>query len=204
MSGAERADSVSSDSELLTAAQRGGDEGFTAFEALVARYRDRIYRLALSMTKSESEAEEVVQDAFLNVFRNLDSFKGASSPSTWIYRIATNSALMRMRTRRRKPLLSIEELQPARPARRSIWPSGSWGRQPETAALDRELRGQISAAIAKLPDKYRIVLLLRDVEGLSNAEVAQMIGVTVPTVKARLHRSRLYVRNELEGYFGDK
>lgn len=190
-----------SDRDLIETAQVGGKKGFAAFETLVARYRDRIYRLALGMTKSPSEAEEVVQEAFLNVYRNLDGFRGESTPSTWIYRITTNAALMRLRSKRRKPLLSIEDLEPPQKPRGSIWPAGIWSRKPDEALLDQELRQQIERAINQLPEKYGIVLLLRDVEGLSNTEVAEMVGLTVPTVKARLHRARLVVRGEIERYF---
>lgn len=192
------------DRELILQAQAGGDLGFAAFEALVDRYRDRVYRLAFGMTKSESEAEEVVQDAFLNLFRNLDGFRGDSAPSTWIYRIASNSALMRLRTKRRKPLLSIEDQAPLSAPAQGIWPGGSWSRTPDNQVFDQELRAHIEAAIEELPKKHRIVLILRDVEGFSNAEVAEMLGLTVPTVKARLHRSRLFVRERLEKYFEEK
>lgn len=190
-----------SDRQLIETAQAGGQAGYAAFEQLVERYRDRVYRLAVGMTKSPTEAEEVVQDAFLSLFRNLGTFRGDSTPSTWIYRIATNAALMRLRTKRRKPLLSVEDIDPVQRPQGSIWPAGAWSRRPEEVVLDRELRERIEQAITELPEKYSIVLLLRDVEGLSNSEVAEMIGLTIPTVKARLHRARIFVRNELERYF---
>ena len=192
-----------SDLELIEAAKVGGYE---AFEVLVNRYRDRVYRLAYSMTKNESEAEEVVQDAFLNMLRKLDQFRAEASPGSWIYRVAANSALMRMRAKRRKPLLSLEDQPPAlaRGAKESIWPGGLWSRTPAEAVLRDELRGKIEQAVERLPEKYRLVLLLRDVEGMSNAETADALGLTVPTVKSRLHRSRLFIRGELERYFDEK
>jgi len=193
-------DGEASDGELIRAAQRGGDGGFAAFEILVARHRERVYRLALTLTKSESDAEEVVQEVFLNLFRSLAGFRAESKPSTWIYRIATNSALMHLRGKRRKPLLSIEDNDPPLPER-AIWPAGVWSRAPDDAYLDGELREKIHEAIDRLPEKYRIVLLLQDVEGMSSAEVAETVGATIPTVKARLHRSRLFVRRELRRYF---
>ena len=193
-----------SDLQLFAAAQ-GGD--YAAFEAIVARYHERVYRLVHVMTKSDTDAEEVVQETFLSIFRNLSSFKGESAPGSWIYRVAVNTALMRLRTRRRKPLLSIEDQPPGFEGEEGgggLWPSGDWARQPDDKLLSRELGVRIEAAIAKLPEKYRLVLLLRDVEGQSNDEVAQTLGLTVPTVKARLHRSRLFVRHELDLYFNNK
>jgi RNA polymerase sigma-70 factor (ECF subfamily) len=190
-----------SDLELITQAQSGGEAGFAAFEALVARYRERLYRLAFGMTKDANEAEEVVQDAFLSIYKNLDAFRGESTPSTWLYRVATNAALMRLRTKRRKPLPSLEDLDPIEAPQTSIWPGGRWSLPPEELALKDELRQHLEQAIQELPEKYGIVLLLRDVEGLSTSEVAETVGLTVPTVKARLHRARLFVRQKLERYF---
>ncbi len=192
-----------SDLELFAAA-KAGDYG--AFEAIVQRYSDRVYRLAHGMMKSSAEAEEVVQDTFLNVFKSLDSFRADSAPGSWIYRIAANAALMRLRSKRRKPLLSIEEVPPGfeNGDLKALWPVGEWTRQPEEKLLDQELRRHLEEAIGRLPEKYRLVLLLRDVEGLDNGEVAEALGLTLPTVKARLHRSRLFVRNELDRYFKGK
>jgi RNA polymerase sigma-70 factor (ECF subfamily) len=191
------------DRDLVRAAQ-GGD--YEAFEEIVRRYHDRVFRLAYGMTKSDSEAEEVVQDTFLNVFKNLRSFRADSAPGSWIYRVAANSALMRLRTKRRKPLLSVEDLPAAENGgtEGGLWPVGAWARQPEDKLLSQELQTRLETAIAHLPEKYRLVLLLRDVEGLNNEEVADTLGLTVPTVKARLHRSRMFVRDEIDRYFKQK
>ncbi len=192
-----------SDRELLVAAKEGD---YSSFEALVRRYHARIYRLALGMTKDRHEAEEVVQDTFLRIHRGLRSFRQDSSPGSWIFRIAANSALMSLRAKRRKPQLSLEELpcEESSARRAPLWPSGDWMRQPEEKLLEKEVTSRMEAAIAELPQKYRLVLLLRDVEGLSNDEVAQTLGLTLPTVKARLHRSRMFVRDALNRYFGEK
>jgi RNA polymerase sigma-70 factor, ECF subfamily len=200
---AEAATSAPTDIELFAAAKSGD---YAAFEQIVRRYHDRVYRLANGMMKSSAEAEEVVQDTFLNVFRKLDSFRSDSAPGSWIYRIAANSALMRLRTKRRKPLLSIEDVPPGfeNGGLKALWPVGDWTRQPEEKLLDKELLRHLEEAIERLPEKYRLVLLLRDVEGLNNEEVAEALGVTLPTVKARLHRSRMFVRGELDDYFKEK
>ncbi len=189
-----------SDAELVSAV-RGGDYG--AFEEIVHRYRERVYRLAYGMTRDPSEAEEVLQDTFLNIFKNLVQFRGDSALASWIYRVAANAALMRLRRQKRKPLLSLEEAVPTfeTTVSESLLPAGEWARQADDKLLSKELAARIEEAILRLPEKYRLVLLLRDVEGLSNDEVAQTLGITLPTVKSRLHRSRLYVRGELEHYF---
>lgn len=188
------------DAELLDAA-RAGD--YSAFETLVHRYRDRVYRLALGMMHDADEAEEVAQETFLNIFRGLRRFRGESSVGSWVYRVAANACLMRLRGRRRKPLLSIDDTLPgfADTGGATLTPPGDWARQPDDKLLSSELGKHIDSAIAELPEKYRMVLLLRDVEGLSNEEVADTLGLTVPTVKSRLHRSRLFVRERLEAYF---
>lgn len=190
-----------SDLQLFKEAQLGD---YSAFETIVKRFHERIYRLAYGMTKNEAEAEEVVQDTFLNLFRSLPTFRADASPSTWVYRIAANSALMRLRTKRRKPLLSVEDVSMSQrdpTLGESIQTPGSWARDPIDTLLTQELGDHVYAAIEELPQKYRMVLLLRDVEGLSNEEVAETLGLTVPTVKSRLHRSRLYVRNKVDEYF---
>jgi RNA polymerase sigma-70 factor (ECF subfamily) len=192
---------VNTDLELFRAAQKGNYE---AFEQIVKKYHDRVYRLAYGMMKSQAEAEEVVQDTFLNAFRSLASFRADSKPSTWIYRIAANSALMRLRTRRRKPLLSLDEVPNGASVNgnvESIAPPGAWSRQPDEKLLTAELGKYIDRAVDELPEKYRLVLLLRDVEGQSNEEVATTLGLTIPTVKSRLHRSRMFVRERIEDYF---
>lgn len=186
-----------SDHSLFAAAQ-GGD--FNAFEQVVERYHERVYRLAMGMIHSPSDAEEVVQETFLSMFRNLHTLKNETAPSSWIYRIAVNAALMRLRQRRRKPLLSIED-QPPPTVDVSLWPSSTWAQQPDAQLLSKEVQGRIEEAISRLPDKYRLVLLLRDVEGRNNEEVADALGLTVPTVKSRLHRARLLVREVLQTYF---
>ena len=191
------------DLELMEAAQAGD---YPAFEELVRRYHDRVFRLAFGMTKSVHDAEEVVQDTFLNAFRSLASFRRDSAPGSWIFRIAANSALMRLRTKRRKPFLSIEEVPASADDRRkrAMWPTSEWSRQPDEKLLSRELAHHLEDAIERLPEKYRLVLMLRDVEGLNNEQVADALGLTLPTVKARLHRSRLFIRDELDRYFGGK
>ncbi|MEZ4270248.1 MAG: sigma-70 family RNA polymerase sigma factor [Myxococcota bacterium] len=153
-----------SDIALVEAVKSGN---YGAFEELVQRYHDKVYRLAYGMTKSDRDAEEVLQETFLNAFKNIGDFRGDSSPGSWIYRIAANAALMCLRRRRRKPLLSLDDLPvgAVMGGKQSIWPPGAWSLAPDRHLLNEELRGQLEGAVGQLPEKYRLVLLLRDVEG---------------------------------------
>ncbi len=192
---------ATNDLDLFHAAKRGN---YDAFEQIVRRYHERVYRLAFGMMKSQSDAEEVVQDTFLNAWKSLDGFRGDAKPATWIYRIAANAALMRLRGKQRKPTLSFEEVPNGASLSGEVellGPPTAWSREPLEKLLTSELGQIIDAAVDLLPEKYRLVLLLRDVEGLSNEEVASTVGLTVPTVKSRLHRSRMFVRERIEEYF---
>ncbi len=193
--------SAAADLDLFHAAKRGS---YDAFEDIVRRYRDRVYRLAFGMVKSQAEAEEVVQDTFLNAWRNIASFRGDSKPSTWLYRIAANTALMRLRSKQRKPTINFDEVPNGASLSGEVellGPPTAWSRQPDEKLLTSELSKVIDEAVDMLPEKYRLVLLLRDIEGLSNEEVAGTLGLTIPTVKSRLHRSRMFVRERIEAYF---
>ena len=157
------------DVELVRLAQKGDG---SAFAELVARHQRQLYRLALRMTGSEADAQEVLQEAFLNAYQSLDSFKGHFEFFTWLYRIAVNTAISLKRKQR--VTLSINELGSA-----------------------------IVQAVAGLPDDYRTVFLLKDVDGLSNEDIAAALDLTVPAVKSRLHRARLSLREKLGEFFGE-
>ncbi len=196
--------SVPTDEELITQI-REGDR--TAFEQLVSRYEDRVYNLAYRMLASRQDAEDVLQDTFLNVIRGLDKFRGTSSFSTWLYRIATNAALTKIRKRSRREKSESEFLDDVYAVKRAARAGAvlpDWSANPATRALDDEARRQMGEAINELPKIYRAVFVLRDVEGLPAAEVAEVLGLSVPAVKSRLHRARLYLRNRLSGYFTEE
>lgn len=188
------------DQALIASAQAGN---FSAFEALVRKYHGRLYRLVLSMLRDEASAYEVLQEAFLSAFRGLPQFRRDSRPSTWLYRIAVNATLMHLRHESRRPELSFasEPLEFQEAGTAWLSPPSDWSLQPEERLLSQETRETIQEAIAALPEKYRLVLLLRDVEGLSSEEVSNTLGLTVASVKSRLHRARLFVRRHLEDYF---
>ena len=173
---------------------------------VVRRFQDRVYGLALAMTGNATDAEEVSQDTFLGVFKGLPAFRGDASLGTWIYRVAANAALMIRRKKRRKPALSLEDARPefAEDEAGHVRTPGAWVLTPDEAVLSGELKRLIETAITELSDKYRLVLLLKDVEGFTNEEAAETLGLTIPTVKARLHRARLIVRDELDHYFTNR
>jgi RNA polymerase sigma-70 factor (ECF subfamily) len=183
--------------EALVAQAVAGD--YAAFERLVERHGGPLFRLAAGMTRNESDAQEVLQETFLQAFRGLAEFRSESKVSTWLTRICTNCVLMQLRRRRRKPLLSIEE-SPGAENQPGMWPSGSWARQPERSALDHELRDRVRQAVLGLPETQRIVVLLKDAHGFANAEIAEAIGESVATTKSRLHRGRKAVREALSDY----
>ena len=171
-------------------------------EALVATYGDRVYRLAIRITGNEQDAEEVVQDALWTAARKIDTFKGESAFGSWVYRITANAAYQKLRSRqgkRQRDLLgrALARLRRARPARgaaaRLVGPR-------EEPALQTELRDVLTTAIDDLPGDYRTAFLLHDVEGLSNPEIAETLHISLPAVKSRVHRSRLFLRQRLADY----
>ena len=186
-----------SDQDLIEQIKAGED---APFEALLERYRDRVYRLVISFTKNPADAEEVLQDVFLTVFRKIASFEHRSAFSTWLYRITVNTALMKLRSR--GPVQeSIDEYLPqftkdGRHARMVV----DFTQGPEKLLLRKEREQVLREAIEALPPDYKVVLVLRDLEGLSNEEVAEIVGTSVLAVKARLHRARLVLRGRLERY----
>lgn len=199
-------DAETTDQALVVRFQQTGDRA--AFEELVRRHRDRVYGLALRMMKNEEEALDIVQETFLSAFRKLPEFRGESQFGSWVYRIAANFALMRLRHQR--VVDQVEEPMDAlgdrfkEDGRWAVFPTGLWARRADQVVLDGELREVLVRAIDALPELHRAVFLLRDVEGLSYEEIAQALDTTVSAVKSRLHRARLALREELNRYFEGK
>jgi len=171
----------------------------TATECLVARYGERAYRLAARITGNEPDAEEVVQDAFWTVVRKIDSFRGESAFGSWLYRIVANAAYQKLRGRQsRRHDISLEEVLPLfDESGRHVGPVADWSPRVDDPGTQIELRMALTAAIGELPAAYRIVLVLRDVEGRSNGEIADALGLNVGVVKTRVHRARLFLRKRL-------
>lgn len=186
--------------ERLVAGLRRGDEA--AYERLVREYTGRMLAVARRFLREEEDARDAVQEAFLNAFRAIDRFEGGSRVSTWLHRIVVNACLMRLRTRRRKPEEAIEELLPryladGHPER----PASPWDDDALSRLERQEERSFVRAAIDELPDGYRTVLLLRDIEGLDTEEAAEALGMTRAAVKTRLHRARQALRTQLDAHF---
>lgn len=184
--------------ELLKQLRAGDDD---AFATLVRLYGGRMLAVARRMMGNEDDARDVIQDAFLSAIKALDRFKGESRLSTWLHRIVVNAALMKIRSRKRKPEEFIEDLQPRFGEKGHLILEDPWS-EPSDRLLEREeTRRTVRAAIEQLPDGYRTVLVMRDIEGLDTQETARLLDLTANAVKIRLHRGRLALRSLLGPQF---
>jgi RNA polymerase sigma-70 factor (ECF subfamily) len=189
---------VAKDESVLVSEAKAGS--YAAFEELVNRYEKRIYRLGLNITGNREDAEDVLQEAFLKAFEHLPEFREDSRFYTWIVRIAVNEGLMKLRKRRADKSVPLED---------SLDDDGDvmpreftdWRPNPEQLLARAEMEGILQSAVMTLPPIFRTVFFLRDVEGLSTAETAQLLNLTDAAVKARLFRARLRLRNELNKTF---
>lgn len=188
---------------LVTRAQAGEVD---AFEALVGRYEDRVYSLALRILRHEQDAEDITQQTFLNALEHLDGFRRESSFSTWLFRIATYAALKVIRKRKGLDWVSIEA-ETERTVEHESAPHpefiADWRQSPQRLVQQRETLRVIEAALDELDEKHRLVFLLRDVEGLSVRETSEAMGISEVNVKVRLLRARLRLREILTRAFGD-
>ncbi|HXJ82453.1 MAG TPA: sigma-70 family RNA polymerase sigma factor [Candidatus Methylomirabilis sp.] len=173
-----------------------------ALEALMARHSARVYRVAFGITRNHPEAEEVVQDVFLTLFRKVDMFEGRAALGTWLYRVAANAALIKRRGKRFELETSLEDCLPTfrsdghREGDRAML-IADWSGTPESELLSGEAREILDQALERLPEHYRVLLVFRDVEELSNEEVAKILGESVSSIKSRLHRARMALREVL-------
>jgi RNA polymerase sigma-70 factor (ECF subfamily) len=186
------------DESVLVNEAKAGD--YSAFEELVNRYEKKIYRLGMNITGNQEDAEDVLQEAFLKAFEHLPDFRADSRFYTWVVRIAVNQALMKLRKRRTSREVPMED---------SVGENGEvivhefadWKPNPEQQYAQAELEGILQGAVNNLPPGFRTVFYLRDVEGLSTEETAEMLNLSVGAVKARLFRARLRLRDELSKTF---
>lgn len=169
-----------------------------AYAEIVHSLGGRLLATARRLLRDEEEARDVVQEAFLSAFKSIDSFSGGSKLSTWLHSIATNAALMRLRSRRRRPEASIDDLLPRFDETGHWQDSPPVWNAPAEALEGRQLRAAVRRCIDRLPETHRTILLLRDVEDLSTAEAARALGITETAVKLRLHRARLALRALLQ------
>ncbi len=170
-----------------------------SFEELIGRYSTKAFHLAMRLTRNQQDAEEVLQDVFTTVFRKIKSFEGRSQFSSWLYRITVNTCFMRLRKRKSREMLSIEDISPL--VRNKWSDSKSESESGDTMTYRNRLRAALELAVEVLPEDYRPVFVLRDIDGLSNREVSTILGLTIPAVKSRLHRSRIMLRRTLLPFF---
>ncbi|PIQ96225.1 MAG: RNA polymerase subunit sigma [Nitrospinae bacterium CG11_big_fil_rev_8_21_14_0_20_56_8] len=173
-----------------------------AFEKIAELYQKKIYALSFNLTRNTMDAQDVTQDVLLTLFRKINTFQGKSAFSSWVYRITLNATYMKLRSRKKELTVSIEELLP------SFNGGGfqqekiqDWSENTESLMFTNETREIIQKAVDQLPEKEKVVFLLRDVEGLSTEKVGEILDLTVPAVKSRLHRARLFLRKKLSNFF---
>lgn len=187
------------DFELIRAINSGQ---YDRFPDLVKRYEQKLYNFCLRMCREPADAEDIVQETFLNVFKYLKNFRYETKFKNWLYRIAASTCIKRRRKSKFAPEreLSLDEFYPqeeSEPANQVP----NWALMPLDKLLNNELLDQINQAVFSLPEKYRHVIVLRDIEGFSTAETSQILNLSPTNVKVRLHRARLFLRDKLKGYF---
>jgi RNA polymerase sigma-70 factor (ECF subfamily) len=190
---------IDRDAALLEALRT---ESPAAPELLVETYGDRVYRLTYRITGSNEDAEEATQDALWTAARKIGSFKGESQFGSWLYRIAANAAYQKLRSRRAKAHeIALDDVLPTFDGDGVHFePMDDWSPRVDDNAVNGELRDVLEKAIAELPPDYRTALVMHDVEGMPNPDIAETLGISLPAVKSRVHRSRLFVRKKLAGY----
>lgn len=187
------------DERTLLAALRAGDE--TAYERVVRLHSPRLLAVTRRILQNEEDARDAVQDAFLSAFRSLPNFQGDARFSTWLHRIGVNAALMKLRSRQRRPERPIADLLPSfQGDGHQTDPVAPWD-SAEKLLERQETRDLIRRSIAELPDAYRTILVLRDIEELDTEQTAEQLGVSVAVVKTRLHRARQALRTLLDAHF---
>lgn len=188
---------IPSDAVLISQIKRGDER---AFSKLVQRYEQTVWGFAFKLCRDKEKAEESFQDTFVNVFRKIDQFDGRSKFSTWLYTIVANNCLMKRRKRKIEDLLeSLDEapdIEDASVQKQLV----AWDDTPVEKLLHGELKEQLDTAIQKLPDDYRVVFVLRDLEQRTAEETSKITGLSVPAVKSRLRRSRVFLRQQLHEF----
>ncbi len=185
---------------MLTFTGQGEGQRLDAakFQDIVEKHTAFVYNVAYRLLGNPHDAEEATQDAFLSAWKARDRFRGDAQLTTWLYRIATNAALMRLRKDKRRKLMNVPE-----EAQLDV-PSTDWSHSPSVAAMNSELGERLKGAITELPDDLRVAVVLRDVQGLSNEEAAEVLDISVPALKARLHRGRVGLRAALSAFVGER
>lgn len=173
-----------------------------AYDKIAELYQKKIYALSFNLTRNQMDAQDVTQEVLLTLFKKVHTFQGKSAFSSWVYRITLNATYMKLRSKKKEPNVSLEDLLP------SYNGSGfqqdkiqDWSESTESLLFTNETKGVIQKAVDQLPEKEKVVFILRDVEGLSTEKVSEILDLTIPAVKSRLHRARLFLRKKLSPYF---
>lgn len=182
-------------------ALKSGDR--SEYARFVDAYSSVIYRLAMKLLNNPQDAEDVLQETFIKAFRHIDRFDERSSLSTWLFRIATNEALMLLR-RHKRPMVSLDEPAESEEGEGEPLQIVDWCCLPEEELLSSEARQHLDQAVEQLPDRLRVVFVLRDLEGLSTEETSQVLNLSLTAVKTRLSRARLHLRQLLSTYYQEK
>jgi len=178
---------------------KAGDQD--SFELLINRYAEKAYNLASRLTRNQEDAEEVLQDVFVTVYRKIHGFEGKSSFSSWLYRVTVNAGLMKIRKRKQDRSVPMEDVLPQ--IENSLVMRSKEHQDADNVTYRRELLRALEEAVKTLPEDYRPVFILRDIDGLTSREVSQILDLSIPAVKSRLHRSRLMLRKKLSQYYQD-
>jgi RNA polymerase sigma-70 factor (ECF subfamily) len=186
--------------EILVREFKEGNQ--QAYNQIAERYQKKIYALSFNLCRNQMDAQDVTQEVLLTLFRKIDTFQGKSAFSSWVYRITLNATYMKLRSKKKDPSVSIDDLMPSmNGAGYQQEKITDWSENTESLLFTNETREIIQKAVDLLPEKEKVVFILRDVEGLSTEKVSEILDLTVPAVKSRLHRARLFLRKKLSNYF---
>lgn len=189
------------DLQLVKEMQAGKPE---AFDEMVRSYQKRVYSLAYNLTHNQSDAEDVSQEVFLRVCNKINTFLGKAAFSSWVYRITLNVSFMRLKSRKKIQQIPLDDVLPKyQEDGFHVGNVSDWSMKTDDVLLSSESRKIIQKAINQLPEKEKTVFVLRDIEGLPTEKVCDILELSVPAVKSRLHRSRLFLRKRLSNYFDD-
>ena len=188
--------------EALVQELQGGN--LEAFDKIVELYQKKIYALSFNLTRNAMDAQDVTQEVLLTLFRKINTFQGKSAFSSWVYRITLNASYMKLRSKKKDQSISLDDLLPTyNGAGFQQEKIQDWSENTESLLFTNETKSVIQKAVDQLPEKEKVVFLLRDVEGLSTEKVSEILELTIPAVKSRLHRARLFLRKKLSNYFGE-
>lgn len=195
------AEDKETEERLVRELQAGKKE---VFDEIANLYQRKIYSLSFNLTRNQMDAQDITQDVLLTIFKKIDTFQGKSAFSSWVYRITLNASYMKLRSRKKEQYVSLDDALPSfNGAGFQKEKIRDWSESTESALFVNETREVIERAVEQLPEKEKVVFLLRDVDGLSTEKVGEILDLSVPAVKSRLHRARLFLRKKLSNYFDE-